>query len=211
MTLFPPEFFKFFFIRFRELKVADIGLDKSTSFVSCLSFSNQSPNILTAGFGDGVVRVWDVRAGGAGSRPVMSHGEHGRSPVLDCQLQDVGGFSGDVVSGAADGGIKVADPRRAAGAGGSVIKSLHLGQPLNALAIHKRAFAVAAWTLSHSAVVHSLLGSGGQLNAVRQHSEGLLGHRRGPVGCLAFHPHLLQLATGPADGNVGVYSLRRTM
>ena len=58
--------------------------------------------------------------------------------------------------------------------------------------------------------IHSLLANGPQLNVIKN-QEGLLGHRPGPVGCLAFHPHLLQLATGPADGNVSVFNLRKTL
>ncbi len=207
----------------RELKVADLAVGgDGDGFVSCLSFSNQTRDLLTAGFSDGFVRVFDVRVGGGllqrgsssslASSAVLHHREHTGAAVLDCQLQDAGGFAGHVVSGAADGSIKVADPRRLSGA--PMVKSLSLGQAVTALSLHQRAFAVAARTQQHGAVVHTLLGSGAQLGAVRTPSEGVFGSHRGaaggkgPHGCVAFHPHLIQLATAPPSGNVGVYSLR---
>ena len=57
-----------------------------------------------------------------------------------------------------------------------------------------------------------MLGTGTQLNVIRAGGgEGILGGvRKGHLGCLAFHPHTLTLATGPADGNVAVHSLRKT-
>lgn len=229
----------------QELKVADIATGggsagDSSSYLSCISFSNQSPDLLTAGFSDGSVKVFDVRTSGrsssggmaspsSSSAAVLQHREHSGYPVLDCQLQDSGGFAGLVVSGAADGSVRVSDPRR--GSRAPTAKSLSLGQPVSSLALHRRAFAVAARTASSSqhggggTVVHTLLGGGAQLGSFKAPAEGggLLGSgsrgasssAKGPSGCVAFHPHLIQLATGGSSaggsGSVGVYRLRRTV
>ncbi len=206
-----------------ELRIRDLAVDmKDPGYLSCLSFSNQSPHLLVAGFADGSVCLFDTRPPAA-SATTLSYREHSR-PVLDCQAQDVGGFAGHLVSGSSDGEVRVVDSRRIEKSkldhtNDHVVKAVSIGQPVSSLTVHKRAFAVAAWPAvsNPSVVVHSLLGSGSQLNAIRLGGgEGLLQlsmHRRagGPVGSLDFHPHLLQLATGPADGNVGVYRLRRTM
>ena len=101
---------------------------------------------------------------------------------------------------------------------GVVVKQVSIGQPISSLYIHRRAFAAAAGLANQNMVaIHTLLGNGGQLNAIRIIPEGsgsLLGSRRGlgiETGCVAFHPHLLQLATGSADRNVGVFNLRNTV
>ena len=138
----------------------------------------------------------------------MQYRDHS-SVVLDCQLQDVGGFVDHLVSGSADGEVRVVDPRRFGQGSAAVVKQVSIGQKVSTLSIHQRAPAFAAWTASQVVCVHTLLGSGSQLNIIK-HTEGLLGHRRGPVGCLSFHPNLLQLAMGPADGSVTVYDLRQT-
>ncbi len=212
----------------RELKVKDINLGAESACVSSLNFSNHSPNLLPAGFGDGSVRVYDVRTSSAptsslmassssaslaASSSLMSHKEHGCSPVLDCQMQDAGGFAGHVVSGAADGSVRVADTRKGLSQS-AVVKSLSLGQPVSALTVHKRAFAVAARSQHGATVVHTLLGGGAQLGLIKQEGGGLLGHHKGgdDLGCVSFHPHLLQLATASAStSGIGVYRPRKTV
>ena len=114
--------------------------------------------------------------------------------------------------------------------------SFDLHSPAAGMVIHRRAFVAAAWTASQHVAVHHLLmqqeaGQPPQLNVIKHH-EGLLGgykmgamgegrkvnpfsHIHIPIvhalsGCLAFHPHLLKLATGTADGTVSIYNLRKT-
>lgn len=48
--------------------------------------------------------------------------------------------------------------------------------------------------------------SGNNLNVIRFH-EGFMGHRIGPVSCLAFHPHKVTLAAGSIDCLLTIYCL----
>ena len=94
----------------------------------------------------------------------------------------------------------------------SIRSPLDLRTQVSGVAIHRRAFIAAAWaaTTQH-VVVHSMLGEGPQLNVIK-HQEGLLGgYKMGATGCLEFHPHLLKLATGTADGTVSIYNLRKCL
>jgi regulator-associated protein of mTOR len=194
----------------QERKRADLGTsaeDAATSFVSCLSFSPTNPFLLGAGFGDGCTRLYDTRVDRK-QNSVLQFWEHDRhEKVIAMQLQDSGGYVGHMVSGSTDGKIKVVDPKK----GGDTARSIDLKTPVVGLTIHRRAFAVAAWTSSQYVVVHSLLGEGPQLNVIRHHEGMLGGYKMGAAGCHAFHPHLLKLATGTSDGTVSIYNLRKSL
>ena len=123
-----------------ELKKREFSSGSETSFVSCLSFSaTAGSSAFTAGFGDGTVRLYDARTPAANVQTFRDL----HSAVLDVQLQDSGGFFGQVVCGDRDGAVRVMDPRK-----GQVVRSLSLGQEIVALSVHKRAVALAAWTKS---------------------------------------------------------------
>lgn len=186
----------------KEMKALQFQTGSDMSYVSGLNFAaNSAPNLICAGFGDGSVRMYDIRQ----HRPLVQAYTDLKDQILDCQIQDSGGFVGNLVCGSKDGAVRVYDTKAK-----QVVRSLNLGQKIVNLSIHKRAFALAAWTANQYVTIHSLLANGPQLNVIKNH-EGILGHRLGPVGCLSFHPHLLELATGPTDGSVAVYTLRKTI
>ena len=198
----------------RELKKADLntGCD---SYVSCLRFSSyyaaaSTSGIFTAGFGDGSVKLFDIRV--KNSR-VATFSDLD-SPVLECRLQETNytGHLGQqtIIAGSSDGEIRVFE-LRSPGTGN--LGSLSLGQPISALNIHQRAPLFAAWTnqqvtvnlfkkLRNSSTLTNV-----QLNTIKYHDEGVLGQRLGPDGCLMFHPHLAQLAVGSKDGAISIKNL----
>ena len=217
----------------RELKKADLntGCD---SYVSCLRFSSYyaassaASGIFTAGFGDGSVKLFDIRA--RNSR-VATFNEL-ESPVLECRLQETNltGYSGHpiVIAGSTEGEIRVLEMRNP---GGGPLGTMSLGQSISALSIHQRAPMFAAWTDNqHTVAIHlfkkqrsnnsvssaatppsSSQMTTSHVNTVKYHDEGVLGQRLGPDGCLGFHPHLTQLAVGSKDGAISIKNLRKAV
>jgi len=209
-------YYSLLLLQIRDLTTLEHG-------ISCLSFSNHSsvggPNLLVAGSSSGgTVSLFDIRCAHSS---VLSHRGHSNThtAILDCQLQDSGGFDGYVVSGTADGTILVADPRymttKVSGSEG-VKKAITLpltsplkGTPcvsVSGLAIHRRAF-VAAVAAGPSVAAHSLLGTGNQISRYKIHG---FNDSSSPIcGSVGFHPQLLQLAMGSPDGTVAVRGLRK--
>jgi len=177
-----------------EAKLTDLPT-ASESFVTSLALAPNSPPVIAAAFGDGSIKIFDHRLSPNSSR-VMSYREHGQF-VLSCRIQS----GGRLVSGCTDGVVKVWDMRRQAST-----LTITTGQPIITLDIHPVAPLYAAWTVSQQVSLHSLTGT--MLNQIRYH-EGLLGQRLGPVNCLQFHPHLLQLATGSTDSYLSLYGFRK--
>jgi len=178
-----------------EARLTDIPT-ASESFVTSLALSpSHHPMypVMAAAFGDGGIKLFDHRLP---RKEIMSYREHGQF-VLSCRVQ----AGGKLVSGCTDGLVKVWDMRRQAS-----VATINTGQPIITLDIHPVAPLFAAWTVSQQVSLHSL--SGTMLNQIRYH-EGLLGQRLGPVNCLRFHPHLLQLATGGTDSYLSLYGFRR--
>ena len=95
----------------------------STSYVSTMAFSTRNSDLVCAGFGDGSVRIFDIRvstSGGGGmasgassaslsgmsgsgvgvgkSSAVLTYNAQHTARVLDCQVQDQGGFAGKIIN-----------------------------------------------------------------------------------------------------------------
>ena len=91
-----------------------------------------------------------------------------------------------------------------------------LGHNVSAIAIHPRFGVMASWAQQQQLVsIHTLdqvNGSCHLLNHVKSHEDAtFLGVKLGAVGCLRFHPYLLQLAVASRDGAITVKGIRKTI
>ena len=225
-----------------ELKRADLptGCD---SYVSSLTFSSyyaasSTSGIFTAGFGDGSVKLFDIRTPDAGVATFSDL----ESPILDCRLQEttVGGQQ-IIIAGSAKGEVRIYEPRKSfstpksstssfsrlsainEGLGGATLGNISIGYPITGLAIHQRAQLFAAWTPHNQQVTVNMIkpglknlanspsggGISAPLNVIKYHDEGMLGHKLGSEGCLMFHPHLVQLAIGSKEGAISIKTVKR--
>ncbi|CAK4081189.1 unnamed protein product [Aphanomyces euteiches] len=155
--------------------------------------NDESIGCMAAGFGDGSIRIFDVR----GDRPTTLLREHS-SWVVGTHLAKFGKY--ELMSGSVSGEIKFWDLRHTR----SSVKTFEAHRsPMTAFAVHSYAPVFA--TGSHNQFIKVFRQDGDQLALIRYH-EGFLGERIGPVSSLAFHPHRLVLAAGATDSLVAIYS-----
>ncbi|ETV91087.1 hypothetical protein, variant 1 [Aphanomyces invadans] len=147
---------------------------------------------MAAGFGDGTVRLFDVR----GAKSPMVLKEHS-SWIVGTHLYR---SKHELLSGSVSGDVKLWDLRYQKAS----VKTFEAHRsPMTALAVHD--FAPLYATGSHNQFIKVFRQDGEQLALIRYH-EGFLGERIGPVSCLAFHPHRLLLAAGATDSLIAIYS-----
>jgi len=175
-----------------EVKLCDLPTQSDT----CVTCLDMDKGVLAASFGDGLIKLFDYRAPPISAR-IMVFREH-KQMVLSLKIQD----TGNLVSGCADGVVKVWDIRRQ-----SSMSTIDTKQPAVSLEIHQSAPIFATWTPTQQISLHSLY-EGKVLNQIRYH-EGLLGNRLGPVNCLRFHPHLVQLGAASTDCYVSMFGYRK--
>jgi len=226
----------------KELKRADLptGCD---SFVSSLTFSSyyaasSTSGIFTAGFGDGSVKLFDIRTPDAGVATFSDL----ESKILECRLQETsGGGQQIIIAGSANGEVRIYEPRKSFKStkslnsmnrigpynedlGNATLGTISMGHPITGLAIHQRAQLFAAWSPHNQQVSVHMIKPGGKeftsnpqtsaavhgsaLNVIKGHDEGMLGHRLGHEGCLMFHPHLVQLAVGSKEGAISIKKVK---
>lgn len=176
-------------------------------------YAGIGPDIIVAGYGNGSMKVFDIRSPSYGSeistnldtsetstrkarRPkLMNYDEHS-SWIVDTFFTGYGGRH-ELVSGCVAGDVKFWDIRCA-----TSLRTLTVQRsPMTALAGHPRIpFLV---TGSHAQFLKIFTTDGDAISTIRYH-EGL-GQRIGPVSCLKFHPHKLLLAVGTTDAMVSLY------
>lgn len=173
--------------------------------------SGIGPNIIVAGYGDGTMRVFDVRTSGGvaavmggveGDRPhgrsarrnrLMNYSEH-QSWVVDISFNHYGGRY-EIVSGCVNGNIKFWDLRMS-----SSLRTLDVQRSqLTALAIHPGVPLLATGSSAQFVKIMTL--DGETINVIRYHN-GVSGQRIGPVSHLAFHPNKMLLAAGAANDDI---------
>ena len=171
-----------------ELRLCDLntGLDTCVTAIEASS----SRNIVTVSFGDGHIKMFDYRA-----RPssVMTFREH-QQLVLSVVSQE----QHRLVSGCADGVVKVWDVRRQ-----SSLSTLETGQPAVSLDIHQTAplFSVSGGGPQHQLTVWGL--GGNIVNTVRTVRPGT------NTTTICHHPTLLRLAAAASDLSLGVWGYRK--
>ncbi|CAI5738678.1 unnamed protein product [Hyaloperonospora brassicae] len=181
-----------------DLRQEKCTVSLSTQTDSCITSmtSDESvPGMVVAGFGDGILRVFDSRSKPDYAVKVVMK-EHA-SWVVQTHIYPGGN---ELLTGSVTGELKFWDMRYPKNS----VRSLEAHRsPMTALAVHDYAPIFASG--SHNQFIKVFRSDGEQLALIRYH-EGFLGERIGPVSCLAFHPHRLILAAGATDSVVAVYS-----
>ncbi|XP_047316415.1 regulatory-associated protein of TOR 1 isoform X2 [Impatiens glandulifera] len=165
--------------------------------ISALSASQVHPGHFAAGFLDGSVRLYDIRA------PEMlictSRPHTQRVRVVGIGFQP--GFEhGKIVSASQAGDIQFIDIRWPKDAYLTI--DAHRGS-LTALAVHRHAPLIASGSAKQLIKVFNLEGE--QLGSIKYLST-FMAQKIGSVSCLAFHPYEVLLAAGAADACVSVYA-----
>ncbi|GAB6021043.1 hypothetical protein CHUAL_003678 [Chamberlinius hualienensis] len=176
----------------KELRVKDIP----TGAESCVTSLSLSGHTFVTGFGDGSIRVYDRRSPTNDCR-VATMREHG-SWVVNVHMCRRGEFSGKIISGSVAGDVKLWDQRM-----NTSIKTYQTSQAMTAMVIHPAADIFACGSVSQFITVYSYHGE--NLSLIKYH-DGFMGQRIGPVSCLAFHPHKVNLAAGSTDSIISVYA-----
>ncbi|KEI41870.1 uncharacterized protein L969DRAFT_83722 [Mixia osmundae IAM 14324] len=180
----------------KEVCVQDIAT-RSNSCLTSLTSDQVGGNVLIAGFGDGVVRVYDRREG---PRTIMKVVWRGFHPAWVQQVSLQKGGTRELVSGSRDGTVCVWDIRYSqplrivqAHQGGMVCMATHEHAPVFATASEYDV--VKVWNMTGTEPISKF-----------RNSAGLLTQRITGTSSMAFHPHQMLLATGADDGHLNLYS-----
>ncbi|XP_039291110.1 regulatory-associated protein of mTOR-like [Nilaparvata lugens] len=185
----------------KELKAADLptGAD---SCVTCLSIdnnSNDSRQLLAAGYGDGSVRLFDRRLP-PNEACVKTYREH-TSWVVNVDLRTENGTP-KLLSGCVAGDVRSFDTRR--NSSDLAHKTVH---GMTAMATHRSAdiFACVSANQLINVVDRNATSTADRVTLIKYH-EWFMTARFGPVSCLAFHPLRALLAAGSVDSTLVVYA-----
>ncbi|KAK7374035.1 hypothetical protein VNO80_07459 [Phaseolus coccineus] len=166
--------------------------------VSALAASQVHGGHFAAGFVDGSVRLYDVRAPEMLVCELRPHTQRvekvvgiGFQPGLD---------QGKIVSASQAGDIQFLDIRNVRSTYLTI--EAHRGS-LTALAVHRHAPIIASGSAKQLIKVFSL--EGDQLGTIRYYPT-LMAQKIGSVSCLNFHPYQVLLAAGAADACVCIYA-----
>ena len=183
-----------------EQRIADLntGLD---ACVTCIETAGPR-NLVTATFGDGHIKMFDYRA-----RPnsVMTFREHKQLVLSVVQTEPH-----RIVSGCADGLVKVWDLRRQ-----SSVATVETGQPAVSLDIHPSApvFSVSSGGPQHNLSVWGL--DGRMINMVRPgHGRPSVTSASSPAATTSLnnikcHPTLIRLAAAGSEHSLAVWGYRK--
>lgn len=182
----------------REAKVHDIPTG-AESCITCLTSDQSNPHIVVAGCGDGTVRTYDRRLPANESRFSICS-EHS-AWVVNVSLQDRAGHGGQIVSGSVAGDVRFWDLRS-----NNATNYIPPSHGMTAMAVHPTLDLIACGTASQFI---SLYNHQGESVGTIKYLDGFMGHRMGPVSCVAFHPYKVNLAAGSTDALISVYSVSR--
>lgn len=195
----------------REICVLDLPVD-SDSYVSSVCSTNAG-GVVFAGCGDGIVRLFDLRAD---SHQIHTVTRHTGSVVAVRAQKRADANNAAIVSGGLSGDIHTTDLRMLGGALDTISTSAvtHIAgfeKPvlLDALAIHDHAPIFAAGSRKQVVRVADFKnerGTPGNTISTLKYHKGFMGQRLSPVTALTFHPHQLMLAVGTLGPDVPIYS-----
>ena len=177
----------------RELLVQDIPM-QGDACVCCLTNDNPVGRTVLAGFDDGSIRTFDLRA-----NQRYSHGLH--ITELKSRVLSVHRVKSEslIVAGTVDGDVKIWDVRKASQ---SLRTLVGMKGAMSSLSVHDYVPLIACGSTAQKIKVYNF--DGEELSMIRYH-DGFLGQRIGPVSCLGFHPYLPYLAAGARDSIVSIY------
>jgi regulator-associated protein of mTOR len=169
---------------------------KSNSCVTCLTSDNVTGNLIIAGFGDGMLKLYDRRSPSRESM-LATFTEHSAS-IVNAFLGR--GGTQDLITGSSGGDIKFWDLREPKSK-----KSLEIypSGELTSLTVHEHAPLISCGINGQSIKIFNT--NDEVLGSIRAHEGFLGGYRNNTVNCLNFHPHQLLLGCGN-DNNVSIFS-----
>ena len=186
---------------------------RSSSCVTSLTSDQVAGNVFVAGFGDGVVRVFDQRLNPRTSM-IKTWREH-RQWVVNVHMQR-GGIR-ELISGSRNGEVRLWDLRNdksmlGLDATADLTASGGAGGTIRSLSVHEHAPVLAVGTDRHE--VRSFNTKGESLGVFEpvaggwRATAGVGGQGRGmPMVATAYHPHRMVLAcAGMGDGHVSLLS-----
>ncbi|KAK5994973.1 Target of rapamycin complex 1 subunit mip1 [Cladobotryum mycophilum] len=154
---------------------------RSGSCVTSLTSDQMTGNIFVAGFGDGAVRVFDMRLKPQESMVRKWKDETDRQWIKSVHMQR--GGKRELVSASRNGKVKVWDIR--------MDKALHSIQTtrdtLRTASVHEHLPVFAVGTSAHVVKVFNL--GGRELSRIEPYSSFLQQNRGSPISATAFHPH----------------------
>ncbi|KAI9030878.1 hypothetical protein CLU79DRAFT_831399 [Phycomyces nitens] len=177
----------------QEMPIMDIPT-QSTACVTSITSDQVNGNIIIAGFGDGLMGVYDRRL--KGNEAMVQRWDEHKSWVANVHLQRDG--NRELVSGGLGGDIKIWDIRQSHSL---MTIDAHSHVDMTALAVHDHTQVIAS--AGDDQVIKIWNMDGTQLSTLRP-SSGFLGQRC-VTRSLTFHPNLMALATGADDGYITIY------
>ncbi|KOS19926.1 WD repeat-containing protein mip1 [Escovopsis weberi] len=154
---------------------------RSGSCVTSLTSDQMTGNIFVAGFGDGAVRVFDMRLKPQESMVRKWKDETDRQWIKSVHMQR--GGKRELVSASRNGKVKVWDIR--------MEKALHSFQTtrdtLRTTSVHEHLPVFSVGTSAHTVKVFNL--DGRELSRIEPYSSFLQHNRGSPISATAFHPH----------------------
>ncbi|KAI9808784.1 MAG: hypothetical protein M1825_003937 [Sarcosagium campestre] len=167
-----------------ELCTMDIPA-RSGSCITSLTSDQVAGNYFVAGFGDGAVRVYDVRNPPREAMTAVWK-EH-KQWITNVHMQR-GGIR-ELVSGSRNGEVKLWDIRMP----GSSLQTIDATRDtLRTLSVHEHAPVFAAGTGQHQVKVFNV--NGRQLSRFEPYSSFLNQSRSSPIAVTSLHPHRMMLA-----------------
>ncbi|KAI9272712.1 raptor N-terminal caspase like domain-containing protein [Phascolomyces articulosus] len=178
----------------QEMPIMDIAT-QSTGCVTSITSDQTRGDIIVAGFGDGLIGVYDRRMK-SNAAMVQRWDEH-KAWITGVHLQRDG--NRELVSGGFGGDIKIWDIRES-----SSLRTIeaHTHADMTALAVHDHSPVVASAGDDHIIKIWNVNGT--RLSTIRP-SSGFLGQRNAFTRALTFHPNLMVMGASGDDGSITLY------
>ncbi|CAO3591263.1 unnamed protein product [Absidia cylindrospora] len=178
----------------QEMTVMDIAT-QSGGCVTSITSDQIGGNIIIAGFGDGMIGVYDRRLRSA-SAMVQRWDEH-KAWITGIHLQRDG--NRELISGGFAGDIKIWDIRES-----QSIRTIeaHTHTDMTSLAVHDHSQVIVS--AGDDQVIKFWNVDGTRLSTIRP-SSGFLGQKSSFTRALAFHPNLMAAAASSDDGYITIY------